>query len=168
MNRVGENFPRSTTTVLSVGIEYSISKSGVSGSDRTLVGDAPSLDLLKSQPEQRSRRRTALAQEAIQFAEEGGAVAVIVIQNHDNRIDAGRPAKSPQNTRQPIEKDALVWSDSSFQVLWKFANPLVAVDVPSVWISVRTNDLGNKVSEQQLSGLVFHQDLDVHLQFTSR
>jgi hypothetical protein len=33
---------------------------------------------------------------------------------------------------------------------------------------VRTNDLGNKVSEQQLSGLVFHQDLDVHLQFTSR
>src|SRR5674476_166364 len=93
MNRVGENFPRSTATVLSVGIEYSISESGVSGSDRTLVADVPSLDLLKSQPEQRYWRRPALAQQPIELAKEGCAVAVIVIQNHDNRVDAGRPAK---------------------------------------------------------------------------
>lgn len=103
-----------------------------------------------------------MAQQSIEFAQEGCAVAVIVIQNHDHRVDAGRPTKSLQNTRQSIEKDALVRSDNSFQVLRKFANPLVAADFPGVRISMPANDLGNQVPEQQRARLVFHQNLDVH------
>jgi hypothetical protein len=168
VNRVGENFPGTATTILSVCIEYSISKCGICGSDRTSVADVPSLDFLKGQPEQSNWRRSALVQQSIEFAEEGHAVAVIVIQNHNNRVDAGRPAEALQETRQPVKKNALIRGDSSFQVPRKLANSLVSVDVPRVWGSMSANDPWEQMSEQQLSGLVFHQNLDVHFQFTSR